>query len=324
MPHGLSPGLGKAAPAPGLGKPALAPLQQPAAKAASVRSSPPRLNTLHWALLISAALHAGLLTFRFVAPERFDRAFRDTPLEVILVNARSTEAPLQATALAQAQLAGGGDAASGRATSPLPATAQVELGEAAEDTRRRVDQLADQQRQLLAQVRREMATLPPPDAQRETGSPTDQDQEERRRHLLKLLAEIEKRVNEESARPRKRYISPATKEVVYAVYYDQMRRRIEYRGTRDFPEFRGKKLYGDLTMNITVDALGRAVETEVVRSSGLKVLDQRALAIVRASAPFGLFNAAMRQDTDQIVITSRFRFTRDEALETIGLATEPR
>ena len=39
---------------------------------------------------------------------------------------------------------------------------------------------------------------------------------------------------------------------------------------------------------------------------------QRALAIVRAAAPFGNFNAAMRQQADQIVITSRFRFTRDD------------
>ena len=311
MRHGLSALTGKAD---------LVPAAKPIVSAVSSRWGLGSLSTLHWALLISAALHAGLLTFRFVAPERFERAFRDTPLEVILVNARSTEAPTQAAAVAQAQLAGGGDTASGRATSPLPATAQVELGEAAEDARRRVDHLADQQRQLLAQVRREMATLPPPDPQRETGNPTERDQEERRRHLLKLLAEIEKRVNEDSARPRKRYISPATSEAVYAIYYDQLRRRIEDRGTRDFPEFRGKKLYGDLTMNITVDTHGRVIETEVVRSSGIKVLDQRALAIVRASSPFGLFNADMRLQADQIVITSRFRFTREDGVEASMLA----
>ncbi len=311
MRHGLSAPTGKAD-----GVAAAKPMASTPSSRWRLRS----LSTLHWALLISAALHAGLLTFRFVAPERFERAFRDTPLEVILVNARSTEAPTQAAAVAQAQLAGGGDTASGRATSPLPATAQVELGEAAEDARRRVDHLADQQRQLLAQVRREMATLPPPDPQRETGNPTERDQEERRRHLLKLLAEIEKRVNEDSARPRKRYISPATSEAVYAIYYDQLRRRIEDRGTRDFPEFRGKKLYGDLTMNITVDTHGRVIETEVVRSSGIKVLDQRALAIVRASSPFGLFNADMRLQADQIVITSRFRFTREDGVEASMLA----
>ena len=281
-----------------------------------------RLTTLHWALLVSVGVHLGLVTFRFVDPDRFERVFRDTPLEVILVNARTAEAPVQAQAIAQAQMAGGGEAEVGRATSPLPATGEIEVGDSAEDARRRVDQLQDQQRQLLAQIRREVAMLPPPDPQRESGNPTERDQDERRRQLLKLLAEIEKRINEENARPKKRYISPATREEVYAIYYDQLRRRIEDRGTRDFPEYQGRKLYGELTMNLTVDSRGRVVETDVVRSSRNKILDQRAMAIVRAASPFGLFTPEMRRHADQIVVTSRFRFTREEGLETTLSATQ--
>ncbi len=133
---------------------------------------------------------------------------------------------------------------------------------------------------------------------------------------MQLLAEIEKRINEENARPKKRYISPATREEVYAIYYDRLRRRIEQRGTRNFPEDGGRKLYGELTMNVTIDAEGRVVETEVVRPSNSPVLDRHAIAIVKSAAPFGPFNAAMRRTADQLVITSRFRFTRDDGLET--------
>ncbi len=78
------------------------------------------LSPLQWALLFSGALHGAVLTVRFADNETLNRAFRDTPLEVILVNARSKEAPTQAQAIAQANLAGGGEAAKGRATSPLP------------------------------------------------------------------------------------------------------------------------------------------------------------------------------------------------------------
>lgn len=282
-----------------------------------------RLSTLQCALLFSAALHAVLLTVRFVDPEAFRRVFTETPLEVTLVNARSNEAPGKAQAVAQASLAGGGDLAEGRATSPLPATAQAEIGDASDDARRRVDTLMEQQQQLLAQVRREVALLPPPDPQRDSGNPRERDQDERRRQLLKLLAEIEKRINEENARPKKRYISPATREEVYALYYDHLRRRIEERGTRDFPEYRGRKLYGELTMNVTVDARGRVVDAEVVRSSGNRQLDRRAVAIVQAAAPYGPFSNAMRQQADQIVVTSRFRFSREDGLETT-LSTAPR
>ena len=275
-----------------------------------------RLSTLQLALLASLAVHAVLLTVRFVDPERFNRMFQDTPLEVILVNARSDEVPLQAQAIAQANLAGGGEALSGRATSPLPPSATVELGETTEESRRQIKELQEQQQQLLAQIRREVALLPPPDPAREAGTPEEREQEERRRQLLRYLAEIEKRINEENARPKKRYISPATREAEYAIYYDALRRRVEERGTRDFPEYQGKKLYGELTMNLTVDADGRVVEADIVRPSKSRVLDRRALAIVRAAGPFGPFSAAMRRNADQIVVTSRFRFTRDDGLET--------
>ncbi|MDZ7592825.1 MAG: TonB family protein [Rubrivivax sp.] len=278
------------------------------------------LSVLHWALLASAAVHGALLTVRFVDPEGFNRAFRDTPLEVILVNARSSEPPAQARAIAQVHLAGGGEAESGRATSPLPVAATVAIGDAADDARRRIDEMQQQQQQLLAQIRRELAAMPPPDPQRDAGDPKEREQDERRRQLLQLLAAIEKRINEQSAGPKKRYVSPATREAVYALYYDGLRRRIEERGTRNFPQADGRKLYGELTMNVTIDAAGRVVEAEIVRPSASRRLDQQAVAIVHAASPFGPFSPAMRAQADQIVITSRFRFTRDEGLETQPLA----
>ncbi len=274
------------------------------------------LSNLQIALLVSVGVHAALLTVHFVDPQAFDRVFQDTPLEVILVNARSSERPLKAQAIAQASLAGGGEAERGRATSPLPPSALVELGTATEETHKQIEQLQETQQQLLTQIRRELALMPPPDPRRDQGSPTEQAQEERRRQLLQLLAEIEKRINEENARPKKRYISPATKEEVYALYYDGLRRKIEERGTRNFPEYRGRKLYGELTMNVTVDAAGQVIETEVVRPSHSTVLDKRAVAIVMAAAPFGPFTPAMRRKADELVITSRFKFTREEGLET--------
>jgi len=274
------------------------------------------LSTLHWALLASVAVHAALLVVRVVDPDSFNRVFRDTPLDVILVNARSTEAPVKAQAIAQARLAGGGEAAKGRATSPLPPEASTQVGDAAEEAKKRIENLQQEQQALLAQLRREVSALPPPDPARDSGTLEQRQQEERRRQLLRLLAEIEKRVNEENARPKKRYISPATREEVYALYYDALRRRIEERGTRDFPESQGKKLYGELTMNVTVDSRGRVVEADIVRTSNNRVLDMQALAIVQAASPFGPFNAAMRAQADQIVVTSRFRFTREDGLET--------
>ncbi|MEO8152217.1 MAG: energy transducer TonB [Rhizobacter sp.] len=275
-----------------------------------------KFPVLQVALTISIVVHAALLAWPAIDPEGFTRAFQDTPLEVILVNSRSTEAPSKAQAIAQRNLAGGGDVDRGRATSPLPSAALTELGESAEDARKQIEQLQETQLQLLAQVRRELATLPQPDPKRDRGNPQDHSQDERRRQLLQLLAEIEKRINEENSRPKKRYISPATREEVYAIYYDQLRRKIEDRGTRNFPEYKGKKLYGELVMIITVDAAGRIVEAEIVQASQSKLLDKRAVSIVEAAAPFGPFSAAMKKQADQLVIPTRFRFSREDGFET--------
>jgi protein TonB len=159
----------------------------------------------------------------------------------------------------------------------LPPSAFVELGEAVDESHRQIEQLRETQQQLLA--------------------------------------EIEKRIQEENARPKKRYISPATREEAYALYYDGLRRKIEERGTRNFPEFKGKRLYGELMMVLTVDAVGRVVDAEVVQPSSSKLLDKRAVAIVKAAAPFGMFSPSMKREADQLVITSRFKF-HGERLET--------
>ncbi len=268
------------------------------------------------ALGASLAVHAALLTVRFVDPERFNRVFEDTPLEVILVNARTNDKPDKAQALAQANMAGGGELDQGRATTPLPASALTAVGDAIEEqTNASTQTLLEQQQMMLAQVRTQLAALRPPEPLNPGATPEQITREEKRRRLIKLLAEIERRIQEENARPKKRYVSPATREVPYAVYYDTMRRMIEDMGTTNFPTFGGKKLYGELTMLITVNHDGHVLATEVVDSSGMPVLDRRAELIARSAGPFGGFTDEMRRSFDQLVLVSRFKFTRDELLE---------
>jgi len=274
-------------------------------------------STLQIALGVSALLHAVVLTTRFVDPTSFNRVFKDTPLEVILVNAKSNEKPEFAKAIAQSSLAGGGELEKGRATSPLPPSALTDLGDATEDAQKKVEAMQEQQTQLLAQIKKQLAAMPPPDPKAPTNDPLQAEREKKRKQLIKILAEIENRINEENARPKKRYISPATREEVYAIYYDSLRRKIEDKGTTNFPELAGKKLYGELTMIVTVNFDGRILATEVVETSGNLTLDRRAQSIVKGTGPFDKFTDAMRRKADQIVVVSRFKFTRDETLETV-------
>ena len=276
-------------------------------------------STLQIALGVSIAFHAALLMVRFVDPQRFDRVFRDAPLEVILVNTKSNDKPDLANVIAQASLAGGGELEQGRATSPLPSSAQVKAGDAAEDAQRQSESQPRQQErpeQLLVHTEKALVAVPPPDMGIPASTPAQTAEEEKSRQLSKLMAEIEKRINEDTARPKKRYVSPATREEVYAVYYDALRRKIEDSGTMNFPVMAGKKLYGELTMTMTVNFDGSVLETEIVQSSGNPMLDRRARNIVQGASPFLQFSDAMRRKTDQIVVVSHFNFTRDDSLQT--------
>jgi periplasmic protein TonB len=281
----------------------------------SVRLRAWRPSVMQLAIALSVTLHAAVLGVRIVDPEDFNRVFQDTPLEVVLVNARSTEAPTKAQAIAQANLAGGGEAEAGIATSPLPPSPSQLIGDEQTDASRTIEQMQEQQQQILTEIRREIAAMPVPDPRKVNPTPAERAEEQKRQQKLRLLAEIEKQINEQNARPRRRYISPATREEVYAIYYDKLRHRIEDRGTANFPTLNGHKLYGELTVNLTIDARGRIVESEVVRSSNSRFLDQRALAIANAAAPFGNFSEDMRRKADQIVVTSRFRFTRSDGMQ---------
>ena len=272
------------------------------------------LSTLQWALAISVLFH-GVLLVRFVDPADFNRVFQDSPLDVVLVNAKGHERPDKAQAIAQHNLAGGGDADKGRATTPLPLSAFTDLGDAVQDSQKRISALQEQQSLLLADLKKQLASLPPLELNQAQKTPQARAEEERRKQTLKMLAEIERRMQQENARPRKRYFSASTQAAVYAFYYDSMRQRIEAKGTENFPTAAGNKLYGELTMIVTVNHDGRVLTAEVARSSGNRTLDRRAQAIAQSAGPFGPFSSAMRQEFDQYAVVASFRFNRDDALE---------
>ena len=270
---------------------------------------PRSVSTLQWALGFSVLLHAALLTVRFVDPEGLQHLFRSSSLEIVLVNAFSDEKPPEKPqAIAQATLAGGGEAPEeGRmAATPLPATGQESEGDSLiEEHQRSLDALIEQQEEILAAVRRQVAALPIPDPERlAEGDPEALAQQERLQAMLNTLGLIEKRIEEENSRPRKRYLSPATLGTTYAEYYDAMRRAIEARGTERFPEVGGRKLYGELVPG---------ADSWISFST---------MTAVASAGPFGPFTPAMRKDTDQFDVTALFKFTRQGTLETTLQADE--
>ena len=273
-----------------------------------------RPTVLQLAVLLSLALHGALLGLRFADPQDFNRAFQDTPLEVILVNARSQAAPTKAQAIAQAQLAGGGELDAGRAATPLPPMPTEARGDSDTEAHRQIEQMLQEEQQLLLQKQAELALMPHPDPNKPNLTPHERSELEHYLQAQRLLGEIAARVQEQNTRPRRAYVSPATREAVYAIYFDTVRRRIEDVGTRNYPTQGGRKLRGSLMLNLTVNARGEVIEVDIKQSSGQRVLDQRAGAIARQAGPFGKFTAAMLKQTDEITFTWQFKFGLESGL----------
>ncbi|QWE08860.1 energy transducer TonB family protein [Polynucleobacter ibericus] len=253
-----------------------------------------------FALCASILIHILFLSFRWGIGEIQTRRL-NTPLSVVLVNASNKTPPQKANKLAQADLQGGGKTENQEAT----AMHRARLGAQA-----RLEVLEKQQKQMLAKL----------DEQRSrSGGRKSGDEQKITPQLNSLEAELAKRLQTDGKEPRRKVLTGAsTKAVTFAHYYDAMRQKIEAYGSAFFPRANGRPLYGSLVIVVSVDNQGRITSNaqgkdglSIGRSSGNPELDRQAIAIVRASAPFGPFPSEMRNQIDVLDWISTFEFTRD-------------
>jgi protein TonB len=254
------------------------------------------------ALCISLLIHIIFLSVRWGFGEIENRRL-NTPLSVVLVNASNKTPPKEANKLAQADLQGGGKTSNQDAT----ALHRARLGAEA-----RLEVLEKQQKQMLAKLTEERLR---------SGGRKSGDDQKITPQLNSLEAELAKRLQADGREPRRKVLTGSnTKAVTFAHYYDAMRQKIEAYGSAFFPRANGRPLYGSLVIVVSVDAQGRITSNaqgkdglSIGRSSGNPELDRQAIAIVRASAPFGPFPSEMRNQIDVLDWVSTFEFARDGA-----------
>jgi protein TonB len=191
------------------------------------------------------------------------------------------------------------------AASPLIKSSQNLRGEDHWVTNQELESLKQKEQQLLIQLKSELQD------ERSSTEPTpDQDKQKKREAMLKWLAQIDARIAQENSRPRRRYLSPSTQKVAYAVYYERVRTRIESTGTQYFPQVSGQRLYGQLTLEFTLNSKGELISQALVKGSGNAALDARAMAILKKSQPFDAFGKELNQEADELSIVSVFHFNK--------------
>ena len=270
----------------------------------------------------SLVVHALILTLHFKFPDTLRWKSSQQPLEVILVNAKTSDKPVRAEALAQANLDGGGNVNEPRrAKAPLPVTETRSNGRDLVEARRRQQQLEEQQRQLLAKAQEASASVPPQaTAPAPSGDPSVQssgrDLADLSLAAMRLQAQIDKRVEEYQKRPRKRFIGARASEYRFALYEEGWRSKVERVGTLNYPAEARGKIYGSLRLTVTLRPDGTIDSVEIDRSSGLKILDEAAFRILQLAAPFAAFPAEISKDTDLLVITRTWFFAQGDKIWT--------
>ena len=272
----------------------------------------PENNRLMLAITISMILHGIVLSLHFAFPEA-SRALQKKALDVILVNAKTKDAPLEAKAIAQANLDGGGNTDEDRRVkTPLPLQTETAPGEALEQTQKRIEALEIAQKRLASELS-QTPTSAPKKAQ-ETEPKKGKDLAETALAMARLEGEISMRLEEYSKRPRRKFLGASTRESNYAQYVEGWRQKVERVGTLNYPPEAKGKLYGSLLLTVAIRADGSVERVQVVRSSGYAVLDKAAVRIVKLSEPFAPFPLAIQKETDILEITRSWSFTHGDHL----------
>lgn len=241
-------------------------------------------------------------------------------LDVILTETRSETPPEDADFIAQANNQGGGD--SDRAERPreeqLAPVPKPDEGLAPEPL---VAQAPPPEPEpvprLLSTTGPSDQVLPPPEDQRDTETeplPTGQELVEQSLEMARLAAEIERRQQLLAKRPKRKFVSASTKEYEYAAYLRAWVARVERVGNLNYPEeARSRGLSGRLVMTVAVRRDGSIENVLLNSSSGLGILDQAAMRIVRLAEPFPPLPET-EEKVDVLHITRTWQFQNGSVL----------
>jgi periplasmic protein TonB len=281
--------------------------------------SPRHDKLLSYALGGSLLVHFVVLMIHFSPFDLTQLVDKGPPLEVALVNAKTTAKPSKADILAQANLDGGGNTdADRRAKTPLPVLPLNNPEQQVAVATQKVETLEQQTRELMTQLRSTPIAAvqqKPVDAAERTELPTANELMQRTLEAMKLEAQIAKDMETYQKRPKRKFVGARAEEYRFARYVEDWRLKVERVGNLNYPAAaRDQHLYGSLLLTVSIKSDGNVENIEINRSSGNRILDAAAMKIVEMSAPFAAFPPDIRRDTDILSVTRTWTFTKADAL----------
>jgi protein TonB len=124
-----------------------------------------------------------------------------------------------------------------------------------------------------------------------------------------LAARTRPRSQGQSKLPRRKQISANTREYEFASYMSAWVAKVERVGNLNYPtELRQKKLHGDLVLSVGIHKNGSIESIEVMRSSGIREIDDAAQHIVQLAGPYAPLPDNITEQVDILHIVRTWRF----------------
>lgn len=258
--------------------------------------------------MISAGLHLAVLNVHFIQPSPAALTPLDSRMEVILVNAKTNKKPVNPDVVAQHNMEAGGDRDEGRATSPVKASNKIEDGEDLVRKKRKVADLEETQRQLMAMTGSPTTFLDKQKNQKKSAD-AGTDNEDIQFVIQRMQAEIAKNISDYNKRPRRLTYGVNAVGVSYARYVTDWAARIEEIGTERYPKNARGKVYDSMVIMVEIKKDGHVGDIQIKKKSKHAVLNRAIKEIVFAGAPYERFTDEMAAEGDILQIVRTWKFT---------------
>ena len=271
-------------------------------------------------LVISLFVHLGVLMMRFAPPGEIRFLPSESQLEVILLNARSREAPLTPEVLAQVDMEGGGDRDEGRAKSPLPPQERAKDGDDLQARQATIRRLEEEQKRLARLAKQPAPYVDNLPSRSERPRPEASDADETKAAIARLEAQIARQLEDYNKRPKRLTFGVNAIGVNYARYVDDWADTIERIGTERFPAEARGRMYDSLVITVEIDKYGNVIDVLINQKSKYEALNRVIKQVVYAGAPYQAFTPEMARDGDILQIVRTWTFTNNR-LETHAAAS---
>lgn len=213
-------------------------------------------------------------------------------LDVILTETQTALTPRQADFLAQANNQGGGE--HDRSTRPREALSgpipQAEGGVAPRPLRAQTPTPQPTPQERVVQSARGEQPLARARVSTDPSLrplPPGREKIERDMEMARLAAEIHMQSQRYAKRPKRKFVSASTQEYAWAAYLRHWVDRVERVGNLNYPdEARRRRLAGRVVISVAIRRDGSVERADIVRSSGVPLLDASALRIARLAEPY--------------------------------------